>query len=145
MKEDLSYVNCLFQFIINYDKVKSNTLYNNFTKFIILLLSIITLFCFFIFIQIIWLSTWDSNLKLEETFIISQLYLPSSYFSHLFKSTSQLVPKSSLHTSTPYLPKRARTNFLFPYNIITSIFISISTTFSLTSHICINQFASTRT
>lgn len=32
MKEDLSYVNCLFQFIINYDKVKSNTLYNNFTR-----------------------------------------------------------------------------------------------------------------
>lgn len=94
-------------------------------KFIILLLfssiidiSILSTLYFFTYI---YSNHFDINLGLS---IILQktrknFYHITTLFSFLaLIQTSQLIPKSS-HISTPYLPKRARTNFFFSFHNLT--------------------------
>lgn len=60
--------------------------------------------------------------KLEETYFLS------SYFSYLFKSTSQLFPKSSLHTwFFPISSKKSSSKLLLPHRSPTTCHYHINT------------------
>lgn len=60
--------------------------------------------------------------KLEETYFLS------SYFSYLFKSTSQLIPKSSLHTwFSPISSKKSSSKLLLPHRSPTTCHYHINT------------------